>query len=255
LEPANNPKSPGTKEKVAMVAIDAIETDAARKDAKDNFFSIGSWLKEDKDIKGTYSCRPNGTYVTDTKKESADKFNMYVNNGATLMVDESQATHFNNYESYVVHRLMTNFISGQGAENYDFPTNGIISSKFLGSDILKAAFTKFNSGEMKPGASVQFSFGANELVNDTWRNGTLFNITGLTGSGTITITPVNEQGVKVQIFNVTSLTSGDLLKNPSSDKNWPKSYVRDPHKTTPYGNISQTYNLFIPWSSPLLSQE
>ena len=54
-----------------------------------------------------------------------------------------------------------------------------------------------------------------------------------------------EEGLSIKIFNVTSLTSGDLFKNPGNDSNWPKSYVRDPNKTTPYGNISQTYNLLI----------
>lgn len=67
----------------------------------------------------------------------------------------------------------------------------------------------------------------------------------MTGSGTITIKP-SDNGLNITIFNVMSLTSGDLFKNPLSDANWPKSYVRDPAKQTPYGNISQTYNLFIP---------
>jgi RHS repeat-associated protein len=255
LEPANNPKSPGTQEKVAMVAVDLIQAGAAMKNTEDNAFTKGTWFSKNKDINGTFSCSNEGKYVTDTKKQSADKFNMYVYNGATLNVDESQASDFNNYESYVVYRLMKNFVSGEGPENYNFPENGIISSNFLNSDILKNALADFNSGKLAPGKSVQYSFGARELADDTWRNGTLFNITGLTGSGTITITPVNEQGVKVKIFNVTSLTSGDLVKNPNNNANWPKSYVRDRDKKTPYGNISQTYNLFIPWSSPLLSQQ
>lgn len=252
LEPANNPVTPGTQEKVAMATVNAIETGAAQNDAKTNLFSSGTYRASDQDIKGTYSCGKCEGYSTDTRRESADRFNMYVNNGATLNVDESQAAHFDNYEAFIVHRLTTNFVTGQGAENYNFPTNGIISSKFLQSDILKAALRDFNNGNKVE--ATQYSFGAAELGKDLLRTSTFFSITGFVGSGTITIVPTKD-AVLIKIFNVTSLTSGDLLKNPSNDANWPRSYVRDPSKTTPYGNISETFNLSIPWDSPLLSRQ
>ena len=101
----------------------------------------------------------------------------------------------------------------------------------------------FNSGKVIKAR--QYVFGLGTLVKDTYRNGTIFNITGLTGSGTITITPTLE-GIKIQIFNVTSLTSGTLGKEFFGKENYPKSYVRETGKITPFGNISQTYNLFIP---------
>ncbi|MDP4131034.1 MAG: RHS repeat-associated core domain-containing protein [Bacteroidota bacterium] len=251
-EPANNPKAPGASEKEAMHVITGIETMTAQNDAKANFFSSGSWRTSDNDLKGTYSCGTCGGYVTDTKGDPNNRFNMYVHNGATLNVDESQAAHFTNYEAFVVNRLTTNFATGQGAENYNFPTNGIISSKFLSSDILKSALSDFNAGRLKGGEPTQYNFGAKELGSDLLKTGTLSSITGFVGSGTITMVP-NKDGIQVKIFNITSLTSGDLLKNPTNDANWPKSYVRDPNRTTPYGNISQTFNLSIPWSSPLLS--
>ena len=251
LEPANNPKTPGAKEKESMNAVDLMTTGAAYHDAKENMFSSGTYRTSDNDLNGKYFCSPTGEYVTDTKGDPTNKFNMNVYSGATLNVDESQAKHFHNFEAFVVDRLLTNFAIGQGAENYNFPTNGIISSKFLSSDILTSALIKFKNGNKIE--AEQFSFGAKELGKDFLRTGTLFSITGLTGSGTITIVP-NKDGVKIRIFNITSLTSGDIFKNPSNDQNWPKSYVRDPYKTTPYGNISETYNLFLPWSSPLLSK-
>jgi hypothetical protein len=46
------------------------------------------------------------------------------------------------------------------------------------------------------------------------------------------------------IFGGLGVTKDDLSS---------RSYVRVPGKLTPYGNISQTYNLFIPWESPLLN--
>lgn len=89
--------------------------------------------------------------MTDTKGDPTNKFNMVLYNGATLNVDESQSSQFNNYESFITHSLMTNFVSGAGAENYNFPTNGIISNKFLGSDLLNDALAKYKTGEVKKG--------------------------------------------------------------------------------------------------------
>ena len=246
LEPANNPKAPGAKEQAAMGIVTVIETAAAKNDAIDNLFSRSAWLREDNSIKGTYSCGP-GEYITDTKGDPTNRFNMKVYNGATLNVDESQASHTNNYESFITHQLMTNFVTGKGAENYNFPTNGIISNKFLKSDVLNDALSKFKTGELKEGVPYQSPFQGPELARDFSRTGTLFSsITGLVGSATITIKKMDANMVRITIFNITSLTSGDLLKNPSNDSNWPKSYVRDPEKTTPFGNISQTFNLLIP---------
>lgn len=141
---------------------------------------------------------------------------------------------------------------GTGSENYNFPTNGVISSKFLKSDIFKTSLADYNSGKLKANEKRQYSFGAKELGKDYMKNG-FFNIVGMTGSAQITFVP-NKDGVQVQIFNVMSLSSGALIKNPSDPSTYPNSYVRDPKKTTPYGNISQTYNLFIPNGSPLLDK-
>ena len=250
LEPANNAKAPGAKETRAMNEVSLIEVGAARNDAKYNFFSKGSWLSIDNDIKGTYSCMPNGKWITDTKGDPENKFNMQVNSSTILYVDESQASHFNNYESFITHRLMNNFVTGEGAENYNFPTNGIISSKFLGSDVLNNAISKYKTGEIKDGQAYQSPFGGKELASDISRTGSILSsITGFSGSSSVTIKKTDANMLQIKIFNVTSLTSGDLWKAiwiEKDNSNWPKSYARDPEKTTPYGNISQTFNLLIP---------
>lgn len=80
------------------------------------------------------------------------------------------------------------------------------------------------------------------------------SITGLVGSATITIKKTDANILLISIFNITGLTSGDLWKGIWTEKdnsNWLKSYARDPEKTTPYGNISQTFNLLIP--NPIIS--
>ena len=80
------------------------------------------------------------------------------------------------------------------------------------------------------------------------KNNTLFSITGLIGSAQITITPDGTgEGLNITIFNITSLTSGDLFKDPNGSSQWPSSIVRNPDSSvvTPYGNVSQTYHLHI----------
>jgi hypothetical protein len=48
----------------------------------------------------------------------------------------------------------------------------------------------------------------------------------------------------IKIFNIASLTSGDISKIGGAEPF--KPYVRDPNATTTFGNISQTLYLWIP---------
>jgi RHS repeat-associated protein len=236
LEPANNPKQPGASEYAGSLVTTHISKGASLNDFKYNGFNEGKLL-------GKSTGKKSNNYITDTRLGSAKKYNMFVNSGSVFKVDESNANKFKNYEAFVINELMEGFVSGNGPENYEFPTNGVISSKFLNSDILKSALNDYNSG--KNVASAQYIFGFGGLAKDVNRTGTIYSITGLVGSGTITIVPTSE-GVKIKIFNITSLTSGTFGKELFGESNYPKSSVRETDKVTPYGNISQTFNLFIP---------
>ena len=57
--------------------------------------------------------------------------------------------------------------------------------------------------------------------------------------------------IKVSVFNVTSIASGDLWKDLPWNNN-STSAVRYKDNPTPYGNISQTFNFTIPinWDNP-----
>ena len=63
-------------------------------------------------------------------------------------------------------------------------------------------------------------------------------------SASVTIKRQTDKSILVTIFNVTSITSGDLFKSPSNSKNWPKAIVRAGN--TAYGNIGQTFSLSLP---------
>ncbi len=181
-EPENNPASSASQAAarsiVKTISVGSSVNNAIKNPNTLNPISDGS-LK----LLGTNHKTGDEGYRTDTKVESADKFNMYVSNSKEFTVDESNASNFNNYETFVVNELLQNMVTGNGPENYVFPTNGIISSKFLESDILKSAAKDYFSD--KTVNNKQYSFGGSELLSDTWRNGNIYNITGFVGSGTI----------------------------------------------------------------------
>jgi RHS repeat-associated protein len=248
LEPAKNPKAPGTAEEYGMSIVRDISYSAH---AKNLLTNPGELFGKGK-LQGTTVNNSQSRYVTDTETAPAETFNMFVSTSSTFKVDESNASQFNNYEAFIVDKMLIGMVTGKGPENWEFPTNGKISSLFLRSDILQEALTEYNKNAGNQFGPTQIPFGFVKLASDTWRNnGNIWNVTGLVGSGTITIIP-KATGLQVKIFNITSLTSGALGKEIPGfifgpESIYPKSYVRDPEKTTPYGNISQTFNLFIPY--------
>ena len=256
LEPAENPTFVSKNEARAIATTTSIAIGAGLHALKENITSSGAWTSGNSEFKGTsVSNKGPINYITDTKGDPENKYNMKVSNSKIFHVDESQAKDFNNYEAFVVDRLINNFIFGMNSENYSFPTNGIISSKFLDSDIFNAALGQYKSN-VKAGmtgtvVNDQFNFKAPELARDLYRTGTPFSITGLTGSAKITMVQT-DKGVQVTIFNIMSLYSGDATKDLSNSITPSKSFVRRPEGTTRYGNIGITANLFLPSSSPLL---
>ena len=121
----------------------------------------------------------------------------------------------------------------------------------MGNDILNAALNKYKEGDDVK--NEQFQFGGPELFNDVTKNKTFYTIPGFVGSARITINQ-QEEGIHIIIFNITSLTSGDILKNPYDSKNWVNSIQRpsDKKKKIPkYSNIGQFYFLFIPYNDEI----
>jgi RHS repeat-associated protein len=236
LEPAKNP-NPDGKQYSAASTVGTIGVGSSLNNLSKNGVTFG------KKLMGNSTGKSTNQYVTDTDPKSSELLNMKVSKGTSFNVDESNAAGFKDYEAFVVNEMMQGFLSGKGPENYNFPTNGIISSKFLKSDILNKAMVKYNAGETVENR--QFSFGGKELLSDLVNNQTPYSITGFTGTASITIKETSD-GIAVKIFNITGLSSGALIKIPSEASTFPKSYVRDPKEITPFGNISQTYNLLLP---------
>ena len=238
MGPEDNPKVPSDKEKYAMKVVDFIKW------ASQNYNETTNGKREyPHKVRGKY-VNQNKHEVTDTELRSAKKYNMFVTMNKVFNVDESDAVNYSNYEAHMVSAIMTGFVTGTGPENYNFPENGIISSLFIGSDVLNAAIADFNKGESVNGK--QYSFGLVSLGKNVLSEGTPYNMTGLVGSANITIIPGKNNMLKITIFNITSLTSGALGKEIApKEKLYPKSYMRGGGKKVPYGNVSQTFNLYI----------
>jgi hypothetical protein len=259
LEESENPDQPGTAEKagkqiVGRIGYEAIQNHHSKNDryvdGGDQRYQLDElvlqgtlWTPFTSGSATNQKIVNNVAYLTDTKKTEAEQFNHYVSDGTALYVDESQASQFKDYEAFVVATLMYNMLTGKGPENVVFPENGIISSQFKDSDIVQSALSLYKTGGWD-GKARLFRFSGWDLVQDTYRNsGNIFNVTGMAGSSSISITKMDDQSIKVQIFNVQSLTSGSFGKEAFSPENYPKSYVRGQNSETPFGNTSQTYNL------------
>ena len=255
LEPSKNTTG-GRAKAVAETEVSNIEAGTSARNFVAQNTSDKSYLKGDM-VKGSiqggmHSVYENSIeYVSDTKIEKS-KFNMFVSNAESYNVDESNASNFPNYEIYVVSTLMSNFVTGEGPENYNFPANGIISNLFLDSEIL-SNYAFMLAGGLDIGETVQVPFSPGDLIHNTLSNGlNPVNITGFVGSGTLTVTQ-GANGITVTIFNITSLTSGALAAKLIGESAYPTSTVRVPDANgsatdsgTPYGNISQTFTLFFP---------
>ena len=194
----------------------------------------------------------SNTLKTDTQPSSANEFNLYVNfDGYTQLDDEVNLRNFKDYESAIIATMMYNFVEGVGPENYYFSENGYISSKFIEnkSSILIEALETF-LGNTNKDYSDQPRFDSKGLKKDIRLTGTIYSISGMTGSAWIDIKNNEERGgVEISIFNVTSITSGSFGKEVDiSTNHWPTSKIRNKADKTPFGNISQTFNLFIPYS-------
>jgi hypothetical protein len=110
-----------------------------------------------------------------------------------------------------------------------------------GRDNLVGGMAEFSGNKYMPGAFISKG---------------MFHPESFVGSSTVKISPISKDQVLVQIFNVTSLTSGDLLKDLPWN-NHTTSVVRDPNAPkakNKYGNMSQTYQFTLPINSSRLKK-
>lgn len=143
----------------------------------------------------------------------------------------------------IVNLLLGNYIKGVGPQNYIFPVNGEVSKSLLGSRILGDAFSAWQSGGSKDNFEKKIAFGGSrqaELISQ----GKVLSLENFVGSANVTINKTSANEIIVRIYNVTSITSGDIAKHLPGGT-WMPSVVADPSNSgaQPYSNILQIYQL------------
>lgn len=189
-------------------------------------------------------------YVSDHRTvEDANKKNEWVNDRGVFYVDNYGPTNSAEFINF----LLGCMIFGVGSENLVFPTNGTISSSLKNAGIVKEALNLFyerNKGKTTNLISFSDKINGNKSnIKSILKNGFLHPETFL-GSAQVTVEQYDKTSLKISIFNITSLTSGDLFKHLPNNE-YPMSIIRNQlseewdHKTQ-YGNISQTFSFTIP---------
>ncbi len=146
-------------------------------------------------------------------------------------------------ETNLVNLLLGNYIRGTGPINYIFPTNGAVSKLLIGSQVLNDAFKDwiYNGSKNNFHKKIEFKVSRQAQLIKLDK---IISLENFIGSVDVTINWTSTDKVIVRIYNVTSITSGDLTKHFPGG-NWMPSVVADPNAKSkePYSNILQIYQL------------
>lgn len=195
-----------------------------------------------------YSTSPiteaTGTYseVVDKTKFFANKdnsnLNRIVNENSQFIVTKEDAF---KTDKDLVNNLLGNFLWGIGPENYVFPENGKFSTELKNSIAVGETLLKWKKEGFKDGIYGWNMGLGGEISVDA--NSGFTSLEHFLGSVSVKIGRVDDQTIKVEIFNVTSLTSGDIDKDLFGLKPL-KSTIRDgcTKMQTDHSNISQFFS-------------
>ena len=192
-----------------------------------------------------------GTYV-----RQVDKTKFFANSdggGANRTVNENSQFLFTKENAFaneedLVNHMLGNFVWGIGPENYVFPENGKFSSLLKGSIAVGESLADWGKAGKQDGV-YYWGMDLRGQTNVAMSSG-ITSIEQFIGSCAVKITTINEEHIKIEIFNVTSLTSGDINKDLPIIKwfNDPlKSVKRDgtTDAQVDHSNVSQHFSLTI----------
>jgi RHS repeat-associated protein len=251
LEPENNPDNPANQDKRNPTNTINFLYELSGGDANfDANYYQGTFDANATLTNGVTSTvgQDGRTYVSGNP--NAHISNEWVSNKGLFKIADGELdnTKFSNY-------ILGSLINGAGYENIEFPQNGIVSNRLRNSGIVQLALNDWSATNQcrakrgQPLVGTQFEYtGALVYANnavEAAKSWTVFNPETLIGSAVVSITPINNKELLVQIFNITSLTSGDFAKHLPWN-NYVTSSVRTQEGNTPYGNISQTFSFTMP---------
>ena len=193
------------------------------------------------------------TYDSDLGKKTTnvDKSKFFANdNGKNSVVNENSqflVTNENFYkdEKGLVNKLLGDFAYGAGTENWVFPENGKYSNSLKSSLAVGETLVEWAKNNFKDDR-YGWQMDMRGEVNVRMK-GENISLEHFLGSVATKITTVNENTIKVEIFNVTSFSSGYLQKDIPVVK-WfvssPNSTKRsiDGYSNKSYSNTSQYFS-------------
>ncbi len=151
------------------------------------------------------------------KTTNVDKSKFFANdNGKNSVVNENSqflVTNENLYNSEkgLVNKLLGDFAYGVGPENWVFPENGKYSTLLKGSLAVGETLVDWAKNKFKDGR-YQSKMDLRGEINVRIK-GDNISLEHFLGSVSTKITTLNENTIKIEIFNVTSFSSGYLEKD------------------------------------------
>ena len=198
---------------------------------------------------GAFSASPvteaTGSYVTTVDKTkffaNTDKqgLNRKVNENSQFIVTNESVF---KKDKELVNNMLGNWLWGIGPENYVFPENGKFSSELKGSIAVGETLVSWAKAGYKDNV-YYWGMGLRGEINVDLNSG-FTSLEHFLGSVSVRISHVNDNTIKLEIFNVTSLTSGDINKDIFGSRAL-KSNLRDGiiKRQTDHTNISQYFSM------------
>jgi len=173
---------------------------------------------------------------------TTSKYKTYVNTSTQFLLTNEKA--FKD-EHDLVNHLLGDFIWGKGPENVVFPHNGIFSTALKNSTAVGNSLLRWARDGFKETETFQWQDKLPGEIDMTVRSG-LTSLEHFLGSVTVRITKTDAERVNVEVFNITSMTSGYLTK-ALPIVSWfvtpPTSVIRNSGSSQlTYSNISQYFS-------------
>jgi hypothetical protein len=188
---------------------------------------------------GTYTTNPGFSPFNMKSTPSGVKWNEFTESNNYFLFTGT----FKGSEKGFVNFMLGHYINGTGPINYVFSLNGEVSNFMKGSQIVKDAISAWEEAGSKDGwnAKIDFGFSAQKKLIKEDR---VISAENFVGSANITINVTNSNQILLRIYNVTSITSGDLSKHMPGGQ-WMPSVVANPNsnQAQPYSNILQIFQL------------
>jgi len=154
------------------------------------------------ETKGNYVPVDNGKFLSNSKGNNG------VNTNSQFLLSNEQSF---SSEKDLVNTLLGDFVWGNGPENIVFPHNGKYSKSLSSSIMVGETLAAWNNaGRSK--SDFNWAMDPRGEVNVEANSG-FISLEHFIGSAALKVTTQKDNSVLVEIFNVTSLKSGDIMKD------------------------------------------